>query len=254
MTGRPFSDLPRYRRFAALAVLCLMMTFAAGCATVPPGAGADPRDPFESFNRHMFAFNEGLDEAVLRPVAQFYRDVLPTPVRTCFSNAFANLLEPANAINNILQGKPADGVSDTCRFAINSTVGLLGCFDVASRMGLPRNREDFGQTLGVWGAGPGPFLVLPVLGPSTVRDAFGTFTVDLLLDPNYWIDSARVRYALYGARVIDARAQLLQAGDLISAAALDKYTFIRDGYLQRRRHLIYDGDPPRLTDPDDDPE
>jgi phospholipid-binding lipoprotein MlaA len=246
--------IDRCQRAAVSAIAVVFIALAAGCATIPPNAGNDPRDPLETFNRHMFAFNEGLDDVLLRPVAQAYHDVLPTPLRNCFSNAFANLRGPATAINNLLQGKPNEAFSDTGRFTVNTTLGVLGCFDVASRMGLERNREDFGQTLGVWGAGPGPYLVLPLFGPSNVRDAVGFFTLDVLLDPNYWMKSDTWRYSLFAARIIDMRAQLLQSDSLISDAALDKYTFIRDGYLQRRRHLIYDGEPPRLEDPEDDPD
>jgi phospholipid-binding lipoprotein MlaA len=239
----------------ALALAALVVL--SGCATVPPGAGNDPRDPFESFNRQVFAFNDGLDRVVIKPLAQVYEKVLPAPVQECFSNGFSNLREPSNAFNNLLQGKAADAVSDVCRFAINTTVGLLGCFDVAQRMGLQRSREDFGQTLGVWGAGPGPYLVLPLFGPSSIRDAAG-LGVETVLDVNFWIDNVRVRNSLFGTRLVNARSELLKADDLISAAALDKYTFIRDGYLQRRRHLVYDGYPPRGDDEDlkdyEDPE
>jgi phospholipid-binding lipoprotein MlaA len=223
------------------------VVFLSGCATVPPGAGSDPRDPFESFNRQVFAFNDGLDRAVIKPLAQVYEKVLPDPVQECLSNGFSNLREPSNAFNNLLQGKAADAISGVCRFAINTTVGLLGCFDVAQRMGLQRNHEDFGQTLGVWGAGPGPYLVLPLFGPSSIRDAAG-LGVETVLDVNFWIENVRVRNALFGTRLVSARSELLEADDLVSGAALDKYTFIRDGYLQRRRHLIFDGYPPRGGD------
>ena len=231
-------------------VLFAMLT---GCASVPAGAGQDPRDPLEAFNRHVFAFNEGLDTAVLKPLAQVYDKVLPEPVQECFSNGFSNLREPSNAINNLFQGKAADAVNDVCRFAVNTTVGLLGCFDVAGRMGLEKHREDFGQTLGVWGAGNGPFLVLPLFGPSSVRDSVG-LAVETVFDVNFWLDNVSARNVLFGVRTVNARSELLQADDLISGAALDKYTFIRDGYLQRRRNLVYDGNPPRVRDEDEEPD
>jgi len=234
---------------AALALFALL----TGCATVPPNAGQDPRDPFEAFNRQVFAFNEGLDKVVLKPLATVYDTVLPVPVQDCFSSGFSNLREPSNAFNNLLQGKAAEAVSDVCRFAVNTTVGLLGCFDVASRMGLERHREDFGQTLGKWGLGQGPFLVLPLFGPSSIRDGTG-LGVETVLDVNFWINNVRVRNTIFGVRTVNARDELLRADDLISEAALDKYTFVRDGYLQRRRNQVFDGNPPREKDEDDEPE
>ena len=242
----------RLRRAIGVAAL-VVVAFLAGCATVPPNAGQDPRDPLESLNRQVFAFNEGLDKAVLKPLAQLYDAVLPVPVQECFSNAFSNLREPSNALNNLLQGKGSEAVSDVCRFAVNTTVGLLGCFDVATRMGLEKHREDFGQTLGVWGVGNGPFLVLPVLGPSTIRDTAG-IGVETVLDVNFWINNVSVRNTIVGVRTVSFRHELLKADDLISEAALDKYTFVRDGYLQRRRNLVFDGNPPREKDPEDEDE
>jgi phospholipid-binding lipoprotein MlaA len=144
-------------------------------------------------------------------------------------------------------------VSDVCRFAVNTTVGLLGCFDVATRMGLEKHREDFGQTLGVWGVGNGPFLVLPLFGPSTIRDTVG-IGVETVLDVNFWLDNVSVRNTIFGVRLVNARAELLSADDLVAGAALDRYSFIRDGYLQRRRNLVYDGNPPREKDPEEDEE
>ena len=241
--------LRRLLAIAAVAVFALL----EGCATVPPNAGQDPRDPLEGFNRQVFAFNEGLDKVVLKPLAEVYDKVLPVPVQDCFSNGFSNLREPSNAFNNLLQGKAAEAVSDVCRFAVNTTVGLLGCFDVASRMGLERHREDFGQTLGRWGFGQGPFLVLPLFGPSSIRDGTG-LGVETVLDVNFWINNVSVRNTIFGVRTVNARDELLRADDLISEAALDKYTFVRDGYLQRRRNQVYDGNPPREKDEDDEPE
>lgn len=243
----------RLRRLGATIVL-LVAGLAAGCATIPPDSGQDPRDPMESLNRQVFAFNEGFDDVVMKPLAEAWVLVLPEEVRTCFSNAFANLREPSNALNNLLQGKPAEALSDTCRFAVNTTVGLLGCFDVATRMGLERHQEDFGQTLGVWGAEPGPFLMVPVLGPSNVRDAIGIYGVEPFLDVNFWIENVRVRNSIFFTRIVSFRSELLDAERLISEAALDKYRFVRDAYLQRRRNLVYDGNPPRERDPDDDAE
>jgi phospholipid-binding lipoprotein MlaA len=230
-----------------------LFAILTGCATVPPNAGQDPRDPLEPLNRQVFAFNEGLDKVVLKPLAELYDAVLPVPVQDCLSNGFSNLREPSNAFNNLLQGKAAEAVSDVCRFAVNTTVGLLGCFDVATRMGLERHREDFGQTLGRWGLGQGPFLVLPLFGPSSFRDGAG-LGVETVLDVNFWIDNVSVRNIIFGVRTVNARDELMRADELISGAALDKYTFIRDGYLQRRRNQVFDGNPPREKDEDEDAE
>jgi phospholipid-binding lipoprotein MlaA len=230
---------------APLSVLAAIIL--SGCATVPADSGNDPRDPIESFNRQVFEFNDVVDRALLKPIAEGY-EYLPEPVRDCLGNAFSNFREPSNAVNNLLQGKPVEAASDTCRFVVNSTIGLLGCFDVARQIGLEKHNEDFGQTLGRWGADAGPYIVLPIFGASTVRDAIGALVVEAYLDPNFWIQDVAARNWIFGVRLVDQRAQLLQADDLISGAALDKYRFIRDGYLQRRRSLIYDGNPPPAAD------
>ena len=254
LASRNYVEISMHRLRISL-VLAGVALFAllSGCATVPPDAGQDPRDPLEAFNRQVFAFNEGLDKVVLKPLATVYDTVLPVPVQDCLSNGFSNLREPSNAFNNLLQGKAAEAVSDVCRFAVNTTVGLLGCFDVASRMGLERHREDFGQTLGVWGFGQGPFLVFPLFGPSSIRDGAG-LGVETVLDVNFWINNVSVRNTIFGVRTVNARDELLRVDDLISGAALDKYTFVRDGYLQRRRNQVYDGNPPREKDEDEEPE
>ena len=173
---------------------------------------------------------------------------LPEGIRNCLSNAFSNLRGPSTAINNTLQGKPLEGLSDLGRFAVNTTVGIVGCFDVASELGLEMHREDFGQTLGVWGFGPGPYLVVPIFGASSVRDAVGIFGVEPFLDLNFYIDYPAIEYTVFALRIVNERAELLPADRLVREAALDRYTFIRDGYLQRRRSLIYDGNPPREPD------
>lgn len=225
---------------------------AGACATIPPDAGSNPVDPLERMNRHVFEFNDRVDRAVLKPVAQGYVAVVPEPVRGCVSNFFANLGDVSNAANNLLQGKPVEAVSDICRIAINTTVGVLGCFDVASKMGLEKHNEDFGQTLGRWGLGSGAYLVLPLLGPSSVRDAVGRVP-DAYVDPaNAAGDDVRARNTLFVLGTIDLRARLLDVGRLLDAAALDKYQFTRDAYLQRRRNLVYDGNPPREKEDDDE--
>jgi len=237
--------LPLLKRVLLLAAVLA----STGCATIPPNAGQDPRDPWETFNRNVFAFNEGFDAAILKPVAEVWAK-LPDGVRECFSNAFFNLRGPSTAINNALQGKPEEAISDVGRFLVNTTFGLAGCFDPASDLGLEKHREDFGQTLGVWGVGPGPYLVLPLLGPSSVRDASGILLVEPLLDLNFYIDYPGIEYSILTLRIVNERADLLPADRLINEAALDRYSFIRDGYLQRRRSLVYDGNPPREPDPD----
>jgi len=236
-----------------LAVVTVIVGTGA-CATIPPDAGSNPVDPFERYNRHMTEFNDRVDRAVLKPVAQAYANNVPDPVRDCVGNIFRNVADVPNAVNHLLQGRPASAVSDICRLVINTTVGVLGCFDVASKAGLEKSEEDFGQTLGRWGAGPGPYFVWPFLGPSTVRDAIGRVVDFFNVDPLYYIDSVPTRNVLYGIRFIDTRAGLIPAEKLIEGAALDRYQFIRDAFLQRRRNLIYDGNPPREREPDEEPD
>jgi phospholipid-binding lipoprotein MlaA len=226
----------------------------AACASIPPGAGANPADPWEVYNRHVFDFNDRVDRALLKPVAQAYEAVLPRDARVCVNNAFLNFLEPVNAINNLLQAKPSEAMTDVSRFLWNSTAGLLGCFDLAAIAGAARSNEDFGQTLGHWGAEPGPYFVLPLLGPSTVRDTFGRLFDFLGTDPVWYIQQIPLRNSLVGLRLVDTRASLLPAEKLLEAAALDRYQFLRDAFLQLRRNLVYDGNPPRLLDPDDEDE
>ena len=204
---------------------------------------ADPRDPFESFNRGVYRFNEQLDRAVLKPVAEGYRKVLPEFLRQSVSNVFSNLNDVRVGLNNTLQGKFTTAYSDFGRVMINSTLGVLGLFDIASEAGIEKHDEDFGQTLGWWGVGNGPFLMLPILGPSTVRDTAG-LGVDYFTDPVTYVDPSRSQNQLMGTRIVDRRAELLDAKKVLDAAALDQYEFLRDAYLQRRRNLIYDGKPP----------
>jgi phospholipid-binding lipoprotein MlaA len=227
-------------RFAQLALLALLL---AGCATVPPGAGSNPRDPYERFNRHVYGFNDTLDRYLLRPLAKGYVWVLPHAIRLCISSGFANMGEIRNAVNDILQAKPAGAATDTGRLVINSTLGMAGCFDVATKMGLERRTQDFGLTLARWGAGTGPYLVLPVLGPSNLRDGIGAIP-DSYTSPIGYITPVRDRFILYGVNLVDTRANLLDATDLIDRTALDRYQFTRDAYLQRRFSLQYEGNPP----------
>ncbi|WP_411877420.1 VacJ family lipoprotein [Polaromonas sp. YR568] len=218
--------------WAGAAVLAVALL--QGCAT---GPGANPTDPLEPFNRAMFGFNEGVDRAVLKPVATVYRDVTPQPVRTGVTSFFGNISDVWAIVNNLLQGKGEFAADSLARVTTNTLWGLGGIFDVATGLKIPKHSEDFGQTLGVWGVGSGPYLVLPLLGPSTVRDTAGLL-VDSQLDLVTQASNVRVRNSLSTLRVVNVRANLLGAGDVLDQAALDKYSFTREIYQQRRSSLI----------------
>ena len=223
-------------------VLAAALAVLGGCATT--GEERDPRDPFEGFNRGVYQFNETFDQYIAKPVATGYRDVLHAEIRGRVGNFFSNIQDIFIGVNNFLQGKFEQGVNDWARFTFNSTIGLLGIHDVASEMGLEKHNEDFGQTFGRWGAPPGPYLVLPFLSSSTVRDAGGT-AIDWLFAPLTEVRPIALRNTLYGVYFVNTRAELLEATRLLEEAALDKYVFQRDAYLQRRQSLVYDGRPPR---------
>jgi phospholipid-binding lipoprotein MlaA len=214
-----------------------------------PKEQRDPRDPYESFNRGVYRFNDRLDRAVLRPTARAYRRVLPQFVRTSVGNFFSNIGDVRVVLNNTLQGKFTTAYADFGRVAMNSTLGVLGLFDIASEAGIEKHHEDFGQTLGWYGIADGPYLMLPLFGPSNVRDTVG-FGVDWLTDPVNYIDPSGLQYGLSGGRLVNRRADLLDATDVLKTT-LDPYQFARDAYLQRRRNLVYDGKPP--LDKDDPP-
>lgn len=222
-------------------VLALLLAGAAGCATTHDG-----RDPFEGFNRSMYSFNDAFDTAIGRPVATAYRDALPAPVRGWVRNFFANIADLWIGANNLLQGKPADTVTDWARFAFNTTFGIFGLNDVASDMGLEKHDEDFGQTFGRWGVDDGAYIVWPFLGSSSVRDSVGLI-LDVTVDPVLQHRPIRVRNAMTITRATSRRADLLDASRILEEAALDKYVFQRDAYLQRRRNQVYDGNPPRAS-------
>ncbi|MCX7960052.1 MAG: VacJ family lipoprotein [Burkholderiales bacterium] len=231
----------KLRRAAA----ALLVALSAGCAT-PNG---DPRDPIEGFNRAMFSFNEAFDQAIGKPVATAYREVIPGPVRTWVRNFFSNIADLFIGVNNLLQGKPADALSDWARFAFNTTIGLFGINDVASDMGFEKHDEDFGQTFGRWGVPDGAYIVWPFLGSSTVRDTVG-LVFDIGLDPVWRHEPRDPRRFMLVLRAVGRRADLLDASRILEEAALDKYVFQRDAYLQRRRSLIHDGNPPRAERPE----
>jgi phospholipid-binding lipoprotein MlaA len=233
----------------ALAWITLALTLlCTGCATA-----RNPNDPLEPLNRKVFQFNETLDKAVTRPVAQGYQAVVPPPLRGGITNFFGNFRDVTTAVNNLLQLKVPRAASDLGRIAINSTLGILGFFDVASRLGLEKHDEDFGQTLGHWGVKPGPYLMLPLLGPSTARDTVGLIG-DYFTDPEFYLfTSSPETYIVFGVRVINLRANLLAVESVLDQAGLDRYAFLRDAYLQRRRNQVYDGNPPDLQDEDGAP-
>jgi phospholipid-binding lipoprotein MlaA len=226
------------------AAMALSLLAVSGCATT----ASDPRDPFEGYNRAMFAVNDTVDEALFKPVARAYKAVAPAPLRGMVRNFFANLEDVFIGVNSLLQGKPLDAVTDWARFAFNTVFGVFGINDVASEMGLEKHNEDFGQTFGRWGAGDGPYLVLPFFGPSTLRDA-GGLVLDVAVDPVSQHRPVDEGNAATAARVVSRRADLLDASRLLEEASLDRYVFLRDAYLQRRRSLVYDGSPPREKRP-----
>lgn len=227
-----------WTRFRHLALALLFAALAGGCAS---SGTATPGDPFEGVNRAVFSFNEGFDKVLMKPVATAYKTVVPEPARSCVGNVFANINDIFVGINSLLQGKGKDAVTDICRVAVNTTIGIGGCFDVASKMGLEKHNRDFGQTFGKWGVTPGPYLVIPFLGPSNFRDGIGT-AIRGYLDPVWRISHVPTRNVVAGVRVVQARSELLTAGDVLEEAALDKYSFVRDAYAQRRQGMIEDGD------------
>jgi len=233
----------------------LVLAAVAGCATT---AGVDrqdrhtagPKDPYETVNRKVFAFNDTLDTYLLKPVAKAYNAVLPSPVRTGVHNFFGNFSDAWSAVNQLLQGKPNDAGTMTVRVLTNTTIGIGGLFDPATSLGFERKPEDLGLTLGHWGLEPGPYLVLPVFGSSDIRDGLAlpadTYVSPALLVRNFWQG-----FAVDAVGAIDTRAGLLGASQMLDELAFDRYTFMRDAYITRRRSLVYDGNPPDLPDYDD---
>jgi len=231
--------------------MLLMTWFITGCATSPK----NEVDPFETFNRGVFAVNDGIDKIVLKPIAETYTTLVPQPIDTGISNFFSNINDVVVIANDLLQFKVKQAAADTGRFVLNSTVGLFGFIDVASDFGLPKNLEDFGQTLGYWGVGDGPYLVLPFLGPSSVRDVVG-LGADVFLDPRFYVGApgskeARSMLASEAINKVDTRADLVDAEEVLDVAALDKYLYLRDAYLARRNYLVYDENPPLDEDEDE---
>jgi len=235
-----------HRMRVLLASSMAALALLGGCASTN-----NPRDPIEPVNRAVYQFNDAVDQVLFKPVAEAYRAVLPSFVRTGVGNFFSNINDVLVALNNLLQGKFVNAVSDTGRVVVNTTIGVLGLLDVATHIGLEKHNEDFGQTLGYWGIGDGPFLMLPLLGPSNLRDGLGRI-VDYKTDLITYVDPTRDRNILWGTRLVSQRADLLDTSKILETAALDPYEFLRDAYIQRRRNLVHDGSPP--PDKDDDPE
>jgi phospholipid-binding lipoprotein MlaA len=227
------SSAPRARRMAGTFVIAGLL---AGCGTLP---GRNPIDPLEDANREVTKFNEKLDAVVLKPAASIYRDAVPPLVRTGVANFFGNLADAWTAVNSVLQWRIQDAEESAARFQINTIAGLGGIFDVASELNIDKHREDFGQTLGRWGVPAGPYIVLPFLGPSTLRDTLA-LPIDRKGDLVWRLPRGDERTILYSLRAVDARANLLRVGGVIDQAALDKYSFTRDAFLQRRRAQVFD--------------
>jgi phospholipid-binding lipoprotein MlaA len=226
---------------------------AAACLLAVAGIAhaQSANDPLEGWNRAVFGFNEGLDAAVLKPVATGYKNVVPELVRSGVGNVFGNIGDGWSAINQLLQGKPVAAAQMTMRVATNTLFGIAGLFDVASDLGIERQQEDFGQTLGRWGLPAGPYIVLPLLGPSSLRET-AALPIDLQWRPAALSNDSATRVGISTLQLIDVRAGLLSASRIVDDIALDKYVFIRDGYLSRRRSLVYDGEPPDIPEPKDD--
>lgn len=234
-------------------LVVLAMTWLQGCSSIQMAVkGDDPRDPLEPLNRHVHAFNDKVDIVVAKPLAVTYVEVVPALVRTGVHNVLSNLRDVWTVVNAGLQFKPKMAAETLMRVQVNTVFGLGGLFDVASEMRIPHHKEDFGQTLGRWGVPSGPYLVLPLLGPSSVRDGLAQ-TLDMRGDALQQFGDAQSRTSLGVLRVVDTRAGLLQTVDAVRAASLDPYTFVRDAYLQKRLNDVHDGNPPSsfdFSDPD----
>ena len=228
--------------FLSLGISLLLVL--GGCTSIPEDQ-RDPQDPLEAYNRAMFDFNTDLDNAFIKPISKGYKAVVPKPVDQGVTNFFNNINDVDSAVNNLLQFKVSRFGTDVGRIVVNSTVGIGGLIDVATNMGLPSYKEDFGQTFGYWGDVDSPYLVLPLLGPSTLRDTIG-LPGDIAANPFFyvWNSNTPANWGMIGLDVVDTRADLLAASDVLDSAAVDPYAFVRDAYLQKRRHAIYDGNPP----------
>jgi len=228
---------------------CVALVVLSGCATVQT---PDDRAPWESMNRSVARFNDKVDDNVLKPVAKGYRNVVPDLIQTGVRNVFNNLSDMWSTVNNLLQLKPINTAESLGRVVVNTVFGIYGIFDVATYLKLERHPEDFGQTLGYWGVPNGPYLVLPLFGPSTLRDG-ASLPVDFAVSPTQYISDIPTRNEVFVLRLVSKRAELLKSGNMLEEASIDKYSFTRDAYLQYRRSQIYDGNPPDEEDSNDDP-
>jgi phospholipid-binding lipoprotein MlaA len=236
-------------RALTMALLALMLAALQGCASMTP---RNPTDPLEPLNRKVSDFNDGLDRVVLKPTATLYREKVPPLVRTGVANFFNNVTDAWSAVNSLLQFRLQDAEENLARFHLNTMFGLFGIFDIASDLNIERHREDFGQTLGRWGVPAGPYVVLPLFGPSTLRDTFA-LPIDRRYDLVREVDPTGLRTGMNVLRVVDRRSNLIRVGNVLEEAALDRYSFTRDAYLQRRRAEIFQGSeeqdvPPPLPD------
>lgn len=223
----------------------LMSLSLGGCATI---GGTDSRDPFEGFNRGVHSFNKAIDTAIINPIGGIYRAITPDFVDRGVTNFFSNINDISVVANDLLQFKIAQAFSDAARFIFNTTLGLLGFFDVATHMDLPKHNEDFGQTLGSWGVGPGPYLVAPFFGPTSLRDTT-RFAVDAaLLNPIFYLDNDLLRAGLLSLNYVDFKSDLLTTSDLVEKAAIDEYEFIKNAYLERRHNQVHDSEFPVLEE------
>lgn len=222
-------------RLTKLGAALSLAALAAGCAH-------SPNDPLEGYNRQAFYFTEAMDTVVIKPVATGYHELLPDAVQTMVGNFFGNIADVWIAFNNFLQGRGDEGFSDVSRVMVNTFAGIGGLIDVASDAGLPKHNEDFGQTLGVWGVPAGPYFYIPILGPSTIRDTVAAPADYWFGDPITYIDNDTVKWSMVALRGISKRAELLDASTVIDDAAIDKYEFLRDAYLQRRQRMVHDKD------------
>jgi phospholipid-binding lipoprotein MlaA len=220
------------------AVVALAVSLVAGCAATPSRV-----DPFEPMNRAFYDVHTAVDDAVVRPAVQAYIDIVPEPIRQSVSNVFNNIDDMISAVNDLLQGDLDRFGNDMGRVILNTGFGFAGIFDLASQVGIPRGNQDFGLTFGKWGFDQGPYLFIPLFGPTTFRDGAGWIT-RIAVGPVGYIPDVPVRNILYGTGAVDVRAQYIGATKMVDTAALDRYLFIRNAYLQRRRYMVYDGKPP----------
>ena len=236
------------RIMQSVKVVCgiALVFFINGCATT---GASDPRDPFEGFNRGVYSFNQTMDDVLFNPIGRLYQAITPVMVDKGVTNFFENLNDIAIVVNDFLQLKINQALSDTSRFIFNSTIGLAGFFDVSTAAGLPKHDEDFGQTLAVWGVGSGPFIMLPLFGPTTVRDAAGLVVDQGVLNPIFYLDNAKLKASLLTLNYVDFKADLLSGEKLLGGAALDKYEFVKNAYFEKRANQINDGATTDLSEP-----